>query len=167
MRRIITAVSLVAIVGALGACAESADNTASPGTSSATAASLPPSVGVPAGNTKDVCAAVEALTGDETRDAFGRTLGSLVTAETLKNAEMAATATKLIQTTAAVTANQLDVLQQQATDPELRTALGTLASAYTAVGKGEYLAGVKTYEDAGQAINLLSPGLDAVDKICV
>jgi hypothetical protein len=166
MRRFLTAAFLVAIVGAGGACAESAKNTVPPGTSSAPAVSSSPSASADAGNTKQICTAVKTLVSDENLDALGKNLGTLATARQLKDAQLEATAKTAIQTQASASARQLNDLQQQATDPALKSALGAVAAALTTLGANETLAGINTVEDAAKAINALGSASGALSKAC-
>jgi hypothetical protein len=130
------------------------------------AASQAPSAAAPIGNTTSTCTAVKTFVNDDSLDPFGRQLGSLVTARELANAEAEKVATNGIRTVTGTWAAQLIEFQQGADDPALRTALGTLATSLTTLGSPEYLAGVKTFEDAGRAISMIDPGLTAVEKIC-
>ena len=166
MRRFLTAALLVALATTAGACTDSdgsSGSPASPGASSAAAASSSTSS---AGNTKEICAAVNTLVNDADLDGLGKQLGAIGTARRLKNAEAETAAKNGIKTQAATWAKQLGDLRQRATDPALQSALGDLATALTTVGTDEYLAKIPGVEDAAMAIAALSPGLDAVKKIC-
>jgi hypothetical protein len=168
MRRFLTAAFLVAIVGGSGACAESAKDAVLPGTSSAPAVSVSssPAASADVGNTKQVCAAVKTLVSDENLDALGKNLGTLATARQLKNAQLEATAKTAIQTQAGASAKQLNDLQQQATDPTLKSALGAVAVALTTLGANETLAGINTVEDAAKVITTLGSASDSLSKAC-
>jgi hypothetical protein len=166
MRRFLTAALLVAIVGASGACAESAKDPVSPGTSSAPVGASSPSASADAGNTKQICTAVKTLVSDENLNALGKNLGTLATARQLKDAQLEATAKTAIQTQAGASAKQLNDLQQQATDPTLKSALGAVAVALTTLGANETLAGINSVEDAAKAITTLGSASDALSKAC-
>jgi hypothetical protein len=171
MRRFLTAAFLVAIVGAGGACTEPAKNTVPPGTvppgtSGAPAVASSPSASADVGNTKQVCTAVKTLVSDENLDALGKNLGTLATARRLKDAQLEATTKTAIQTQAGASAKQLNDLQQQATDPTLKSALGAVAVALTTLGTDQTLAGINSVEDAAKAINALGSASDSLSKAC-
>ncbi|MEU4622022.1 hypothetical protein AB0G04_18865 [Actinoplanes sp. NPDC023801] len=175
MRRFLTAAFLVTIVSATGACTGSAGGTASPGTSTATgapAAAPSASVSAPgggtavAGNSKEVCTAAKTLINDSDLDALGQQLGNLVTAHRTNNADARAAAETAVRTQAGTWAQQLADLQKQADDPGLRTTLGDLSTALTALGSKESLADVNSAEQAGLAILTLGTGLDNLKKAC-
>jgi hypothetical protein len=173
MRRFLTAAFLVALVSASSACAGSTGTTASPGSSPAVGATAAPpaSASAPAGaavagNSKEICTAANTLISDSSLDALGRQLGTLATAHQMNNADVQAAAEDAIKTQAGTWAQQLTELQGQADDPGLRTTLGELSTALTALASKESLAGVKSVEQAGMAVLTLGSGLDNLKKAC-
>ena len=168
MRRFLTAALLVAIVGTSGACA-STDDTATPGasagTSSAAAPLKTPSVDV-AANTKDICARSEALIKEDEIREVGRQVGLIIAARQQKNADAEAKAKVAIRAKTDSWAKDLGVMQQEAADPALKAALGTLITALTTLGKDEYLAGFKSTADAAKLEATLTTATDAMTKVC-
>jgi hypothetical protein len=167
MRRFLTAALLVAIVGTSGACASS-DDTATPGASAGTSSAAPsktPSVDV-AANTKDICARSEALIKEDEVREVGRQVGLIIAARQQKNADAEAKAKTAIRAKTDSWAKDLGVMQQEAADPALKAALGTLITALTTLGKDEYLAGFKSAADAGKLEATLTTATDAMTKVC-
>jgi hypothetical protein len=167
MRRFLTAALLVAIVGTSGACA-STDDTATPGASAGTSSAAPsktPSVDV-AANTKDICARSEALIKEDEIREVGRQVGLIIAARQQKNADAEAKAKTAIRAKTDAWAKDLGVMQQEAADPALKAALGTLITALTTLGKDEYLAGFKSAADATKLEATLTTATDAMTKVC-
>ncbi|MEV4514042.1 hypothetical protein AB0K00_34415 [Dactylosporangium sp. NPDC049525] len=167
MRRFLTAALLVAIVGTSGACA-STDDTASTGASAGTASaasSKAPSVDV-AANTKDICTRSEALIKEDEVREVGRQVGLIIAARQQKNADAEAKAKTAIRAKTDSWAKDLGVMQQEAADPALKAALGTLITALTTLGKDDYLAGFKSTADAAKLEATLTTATDAMSKVC-
>ncbi|GAA2366699.1 hypothetical protein [Dactylosporangium salmoneum] len=165
MQRFMSVLGLVLVLGA-GACSDSSGDTAAGAPSdSATAAAAAPSV-TPAGNSKEICTAATTLVNNADVDTLTKQFGALITARQTKNAAAEATAKKAIQDQAGTWSHQLGELQQRATDPALRTALGTLVTALTTLSADDSLAGVRSFEDAARIAGPLADAVNALQKAC-
>ncbi|MFF5231766.1 hypothetical protein [Dactylosporangium sp. NPDC000521] len=166
MRRFLTAALLVAIVGTAGACGDPAEDSAATGTTSAAAApSKTPSIDV-AAQTKDICERSEKLVNETDMREVGRQIGLIITARQQKNADAEAKAKTAIRAKTDVWVKELGAMQQEAADPALKTALGTLVTAITTLASDQYLADFKSAADVTKLEATLTTATDAMTKVC-
>lgn len=167
MRRFLTAALLVAIVGTTGACGDSTDDTASAGTSSAAVAapSKTPSVDV-AANTKDICERSEKVLNETDLREVGRQISLIVAAHQQNDAAAEAKAKTAIRAKTDVWVKQFGEMQQQAADPGLKTAMGTLIAAITTLASDDYLATFKSTADVTKLEATLNTATTAMTKVC-